>query len=70
MYHTRSTDTVRIKLLIWGTRWFLNITSGSFIGTVITYYLAKVLGNDALHVIFGEEKVISYVRKLNRDVLM
>ena len=38
---------------------FLISLVGAFIGTVITYYL------DALHVIFGEEKVKSYVRKLN-----
>ena len=44
---------------------FLISLGGAFIGTVITYYLAKFLGNDALHVIFGEEKVKSYVRKLN-----
>lgn len=44
---------------------FLISLVGAFIGTVITYYLAKFLGNDALHVIFGEEKVKSYVRKLN-----
>ena len=44
---------------------FLISLVGALIGTVITYYLAKFLGNDALHVIFGEEKVKSYVRKLN-----
>lgn len=44
---------------------FLISLTGSIIGTVITYYLAKFLGSDALHIIFGEEKVKSHVRKLN-----
>ena len=44
---------------------FLISICGAVIGTVITYYLARFLGSDALHIIFGEEKVKSYVRKLN-----
>lgn len=44
---------------------FLISICGAIIGTVITYCLARFLGNDALHIIFGEEKVKSYVRKLN-----
>lgn len=44
---------------------FLISICGALIGTVLTYYLARFLGNDALHIIFGEEKVKSYVRKLN-----
>ena len=34
-------------------------------GTVVTYYLAKVLGHDAMHMIFGEEKIQSALEKLN-----
>lgn len=30
---------------------------GALIGTVITYYLAKLLGHDAMHMIFGEERI-------------
>lgn len=30
---------------------------GAFIGTVISYYLAKILGHDAMHMIFGEERI-------------
>lgn len=30
---------------------------GAAAGTVITYYLAKLLGHDAMHMIFGEEKI-------------
>lgn len=44
---------------------FLISICGAIIGTIITYYLARFLGNDALHIIFGEEKFRSYVRKLN-----
>ena len=30
---------------------------GALIGTVISYYLAKILGHDAMHMIFGEERI-------------
>ena len=33
--------------------------------STITYFLARFLGNESLHLIFGEQKVSSYVRKLN-----
>lgn len=39
--------------------------TGAVIGSVITYYLAKILGQDAMHLIFGEEKINSFVQKLN-----
>lgn len=47
--------------------WFglLISLAGAAIGSVITYYLAKVLGQDAMHLVFGEEKINSFVRKLN-----
>lgn len=38
---------------------------GALIGTVITYYLARVLGHDAMHLFFGEEKVRDLLKKFN-----
>lgn len=38
---------------------------GAFIGSVITYYLAKLLGHDAMHLFFGEEKIKDMIHKLN-----
>lgn len=38
---------------------------GAFIGTIITYYLAKLLGHDAMHLFFGEEKIKDMIHKLN-----
>jgi len=38
---------------------------GAFLGTVLTYYIAKILGHDALHLIFGEEKVHKLLKTLN-----
>lgn len=38
---------------------------GVTLGTVITFYLARLLGKDALHVIFGEEKFSRFVRTIN-----
>lgn len=38
---------------------------GAVIGTVISFYISKALGSDAMHLIFGEEKVKEYQRKLN-----
>ena len=35
------------------------------IGTVISFYLAKLLGSEAMHLFFGEEKVKEYQRRLN-----
>ena len=42
----------------------LSIT-GAVIGTVISFYLAKLLGNDAVNLFFGEEKVRDYKKKLD-----
>lgn len=39
--------------------------SGAFIGTVIAYYLARILGRDAMHMIFGEEKINDMLQKIN-----
>ncbi len=38
---------------------------GAVIGTTISFYLAKLLGSDAMHLFFGEEKVKDYQRRLN-----
>lgn len=43
---------------------FLYSIIGVTLGTVITFYLARLLGKDALHVIFGEEKFAKFVRIL------
>ena len=48
--------------IAWG--YLLSIT-GAVIGATVAFYLARILGQDALHVIFGEEKVEEYRRKLN-----
>lgn len=39
--------------------------AGAAMGTVVTYYLARVLGNDAMHMIFGEERINSTLEKIN-----
>ena len=38
---------------------------GALIGSVITYYLAKILGHDFVHLFFGEEKVQDMIKRLN-----
>ena len=43
---------------------------GAFIGTVITYYLAKILGHDAMHMIFGEERIQELLIKFNSKKAM
>lgn len=42
----------------------LSIT-GAVIGTVISFYLAKLLGNDAVNLFFGKEKVRDFKKKLD-----
>ena len=39
--------------------------AGAIIGTAITFFLAKILGRDFLHILFGEEKMKYYIEKLN-----
>lgn len=48
--------------------WFglLYSVIGISIGTVITFYLARFLGKDALYVIFGEERFGRFVHTLNK----
>lgn len=38
---------------------------GAALGSVITYYLAKLLGRDAMHLIFGEARINEFIHKLN-----
>lgn len=38
---------------------------GAFLGTTISFYLAKVLGKDAVHLFFGEEKTSYFIERLN-----
>ena len=38
---------------------------GSVIGTIIVFPLARLLGADALHMLFGEEQIEDYHHKLN-----
>lgn len=38
---------------------------GAFLGSVVTYYIAKFLGHDAMHLIFGEEKIKNMLKHLN-----
>lgn len=44
---------------------FLLTVIGVALGTVITFYLARLLGRNSLHVIFGEEKFSRFVHTLN-----
>lgn len=38
---------------------------GIGLGTILTFYLARFLGTDAMHVIFGEERITYFVNHLN-----
>lgn len=38
---------------------------GAVAGTIVTYYLAKYLGRDALHVLFGKRNIEDYLVKIN-----
>lgn len=38
---------------------------GAAIGTILAFYLAKFLGRDALHLMFGEKKIAKFIHKLN-----
>lgn len=44
---------------------FLLSVIGAVIGTTISFCLAKVLGSEAMHLFFGEEKLKEYQRRLN-----
>ncbi|MEA4922670.1 MAG: VTT domain-containing protein [Eubacteriaceae bacterium] len=57
--------------LVWGF-WlgYLWSIAGAAAGSFITYYLAKWLGQDAMHLFFGEKRVNSYVKRLNSKKAM
>lgn len=38
---------------------------GAFLGTVISFYLAKTLGKDAVHLLFGEDRMKYFIDRLN-----
>ena len=38
---------------------------GAFLGTTITFWLAKVLGSDFVHIFFEKDKTEDYVKRLN-----
>ena len=38
---------------------------GATLGTLISFYLAKLLGKDAIHLFFGEEKMTYFIDRLN-----
>lgn len=44
---------------------FVLTMAGAAAGTVLTFYIARVLGKDAMYLIFGEEKLNRYIEKLN-----
>lgn len=46
-------------------RGYLISIAGAVIGATVSFYISRVLGSDAMHVLFGEEKIENYRRKLN-----
>ena len=42
----------------------LSVT-GAILGTMVSFYLARFLGSDFVHLFFGREKTLEYVEKLN-----
>lgn len=38
---------------------------GAFLGTLISFYLARLLGKDAVHLFFGEERINHFIDRLN-----
>lgn len=44
---------------------YLYALIGIALGTIITFYLARILGRDALHVLFGEKRFNKFIDKLN-----
>jgi len=44
---------------------FLLTFAGILLGTILTFYLARILGKDAVHLMVGEEKTRHYIEKLN-----
>jgi uncharacterized membrane protein YdjX (TVP38/TMEM64 family) len=44
---------------------YLVCVAGLVIGTVVTYFIAKLLGRDAMRLLFGAERIGKFVDKLN-----
>jgi uncharacterized membrane protein YdjX (TVP38/TMEM64 family) len=44
---------------------FLLSLIGAVAGTLVTYYLARFLGRDAMHVLFGKRHIEDYLQKIN-----
>ena len=44
---------------------FLLSIIGAFLGSVIVFYIAQFLGQDAMHILFGERKVMEMLDKIN-----
>ena len=44
---------------------FLLSMIGAFLGSVIVFYIAQFLGHDAMHILFGERKVMEMLDKIN-----
>lgn len=44
---------------------YLLSVAGALLGTVITYYVAKLLGRDAMHMLFNEEKLTDMLNRIN-----
>lgn len=38
---------------------------GAFLGTLISFYLSRLLGKDAVHLFFGEERINHFICRLN-----
>lgn len=38
---------------------------GAFLGSVLVFYLARLLGYDAMHILFGERKITEMLAKIN-----
>jgi len=38
---------------------------GIFLGTIFTFYMARILGKEAMHILFGEERITRYINLLN-----
>ena len=38
---------------------------GIALGTIVTFYMARLLGKEAMHVLFGEERITKYINLLN-----
>ncbi|MDR2770797.1 MAG: VTT domain-containing protein [Clostridiales Family XIII bacterium] len=44
---------------------YIACVAGLLIGTVVTYFIAKLLGRDAMQLLFGTERIDKFVDKLN-----